>query len=146
MPSRKRGWSSAIRMRVFMAGPVGRFFTSQDAFGEAGQSSALRHRNKTLDLGAAIGAGLDRQDAPNDVSAILHNTLAHSPPTRRIDPKAATIVLDSKSKMSGIRRQSYFDPAGFSMFDRVVDSFLGDSIEMQADGLAHRQYGPVTAQ
>src|SRR6266566_1985914 len=133
-------------MRLLSAGSDGCFFISVGSFAKRSRPVAARRQNKTLDLGSAIGAGLDRQDTPNDVGAILHDAKAHPPPTRTIDPKATAIILDAKSDVSWLCRQSDFDSCGFSVLDGVVDPFLGDPIELYADGLAQGQNGLVAVQ
>src|SRR5882724_7093104 len=133
-------------MRRLFAGFGGWFFISVGSFAEKSRPVAACRQNKTLDLGSAIGAGLDRQDTPNDMSAILHDAKAHPPPARCLDSKATAIILDAKSEVSGLCRQPDFDSSGFSVLDGVVNPFLGDPIELQGGGLAHGQNRPVAAQ
>src|SRR5438552_4449471 len=133
-------------MRLLSAGFAGCFFISVGSFAKRSRPVAACRQNKTLDLGSAIGAGLDRQDTPNDVGAILHDAQAHPPPTRGIDSKATAIIFDAKSDVSGLCRQPDLDSSGFSVLDGIVNPFLGDPIELQSDGLAHGQNRPVAAQ
>src|SRR5437867_10102368 len=119
-------------MRHLLACFDGCLFISAGPFAQRSGSSAACRGNKTLDLRAAIGAGLDRQDTPNDVGAILHDAKAHPTPTRSIDAKAAAIIFDAKSEVSWLGRQTDFNSAGFAVLDGVVDCFLVDPVELQA--------------
>src|SRR5437773_3094514 len=132
-------------MRLLSAGFVGCFFISVSFFAKRSRPVAACRQNKTLDLGSAIGAGLDRQDTPNDVGAILHDAQADPPATRGIDSKATAIILDAKSDVSRLCRQPDLDSSGFSVLDGIVNSFPGHPIELQAEGLAQRQNRPGQA-
>src|SRR6266478_5979263 len=104
-------------MRRLFAGFDACFFISVGSSAERIRSDAACRRNKTLYLRAAIGAGRDLQDTPDDAGAILHDAKTHSARTGSIEPKAAAIILDAQSEVSWLCRQPDFDCSWLSMLD-----------------------------